>query len=168
MAQRRAHRSRAASRNLPAGAGREIRRDVPYAHEFTLAPFLVKAHHHAVTWSDLFRQHNEQRYFFSRVVIIAFAWLAQGNLRAEMFISVFLTLLVSVNLWLLVRKTILSSVGQSLVILFLFNLLLFSPVQAENWTWGFQFPLFLCNYLFSCGLPQEISGVRREIHGKRT
>ena len=134
--------------------------EVPYADEFTLAPFLVKAHQHAVTWSDLFRQHNEHRYFFPRLLFMAFAGVAQGNLRAEMFFSVFLTMLVSVNLWLLVRKTIPGSLGQSLLVLFLINLLLFSPVQAENWTWGFQFPLFLCNYLFSCALLAAFSNFR--------
>jgi hypothetical protein len=80
-------------------------------------------------------------------------------LRIEIFFSVFLTVLVSVNLWLLVRRTIPGSTGQSLVIVFLFNLLLFSPVQAENWTWGFQFPLFLCNFLFCCGLLTAASGL---------
>lgn len=134
--------------------------NVPYADEFSSTPLLVKAHDHAVTWFDLFQQHNEHRYFFPRLLIIAFAWLAHGDLRAEMFFSVFLTMLVSLNLWLLIRKTIPGTLSQSLLLLFLINLLLFSPVQAENWTWGFQFPLFLCNYLFSCALLVAFSNLR--------
>jgi hypothetical protein len=133
--------------------------NVPYADEVTLAPLLVKAHDHAVTLTDLFQQHNEHRYFFPRLLFIAFAWLAKGDLRIEMFFSVLLTVLVSVNLWLLVRRTIPGSIGQSLVIVFLFNLLLFSPVQAENWMWGFQFPLYFCNFLFCCGLLVAASGL---------
>jgi hypothetical protein len=131
--------------------------NVPYADEFTFVPLLVKAHEHSVTWFDLFKQHNEHRYFFTRLLFIAFAWLAKGDLRAEMFFSVFLAILASVNLWLLVRKTISSSPGQSLVLVFLFNILLFSPVQAENWTWGFQLTLFFCNYLFTCALLAAVS-----------
>lgn len=134
--------------------------NVPYADEFTFAPLLVKAHEHTVTWADLFQQHNEHRYFFPRLLLIAFAWLAEGNLRAEMFFSLFLTILVSVNLWLLVRKTISDSLGPSLLFLFLINLLLFSPVQAENWTWGFQFPLFLCNFFFSGALLAAFSNLK--------
>src|SRR5437764_11469738 len=42
--------------------------NVPYADEFTLAPLLVKAHEHAITFSDLFEQHNEHRYFFPRLL----------------------------------------------------------------------------------------------------
>lgn len=126
--------------------------NVPYADEFTLAPLLVKAHDHTVTLTDLFRQHNEHRYFFTHLLFIAFAWLGRGDLRLEMFFSVFLTLLVSLSLWSLARRTVPRSGGYSFGVVFLFNLLLFSPVQAENWTWGFQFPLFFCNFLFCLGL----------------
>jgi hypothetical protein len=76
-----------------------------------------------------------------------------------MFFSLSLTVLISANLWLLVRKTIDRSLGKSLVVLFLINLVLFSPVQAENWTWGFQFPLFLCNFLFVCALAAAASAL---------
>jgi len=133
--------------------------DVPYADEFTLAPLLVKAHQHTLTLSDLFAQHNEHRYFFTKLLFIAISFTAQGNLRAEMFFSVVLTALSSVNLWILLRKTVPLSVERRLFILFLFNLLLFSPVQAENWTWGFQFPLFFCNYLVTCGILVAFSSI---------
>jgi hypothetical protein len=138
---------------------REYGVDVPYADEFTFAPVLVKAHEHSLAISDLFAQHNEHRYFFTKLLLIAIAFTAQGNLRAEMFLSVLLTTLSSLNLWFLLRKTVPLSVEQRLFILFLFNLLLFSPVQAENWTWGFQFPLFFCNYLVTCGILVAFSAI---------
>ena len=133
--------------------------NVPFADEFALAPLLVKAHQHALTFSDLFAQHNEHRYFFPGLLFIAIAFCAQGNLRAEMFFSVFLTLLASANLWLLLRKTTSLSNGPRVTVLFLFNLLLFSPVQAENWTWGYQLPLFLTNYLFTCAVLAAFSSL---------
>ena len=133
--------------------------NVPYADEFTMGPLLAKAHQHTLTVADLFTQHNEHRYFFSKLLIIALAGLAHGDVRAEMYFSVLLTILTSANLWLLVRRTLSLSLGRSLVVLFLINLLLFSPVQAENWTWGFQFPLFLCNYLFTCALLAAFSNL---------
>jgi hypothetical protein len=133
--------------------------NVPYADEFTLAPLLVKAHDHTLTLADLFAQHNEHRYLFTKLLFIAIAFLSGGNLRAEMFFSVVLTAASSLNLWILLRKTVPLSVEQRLFILFLFNLLLFSPVQAENWTWGFQFPLFFCNYLVTCGVLLAFSSI---------
>src|SRR4051812_39131580 len=133
--------------------------NVPYADEFTIAPLLAKAHEHTLTFADLFSQHNEHRYFFSRLLMIALVDLAHGDLRAEMYFSVLLTILTSLNLWVLIRRTLSVSLGASLVLLFLINLLLFSPVQAENWTWGFQFPLFFCNYLFTSALLAAFSNL---------
>ncbi|HVF70205.1 MAG TPA: hypothetical protein VM940_01240 [Chthoniobacterales bacterium] len=132
--------------------------DVPFADEFTFAPLLEKAHAGTLTVADLFAQHNEHRYFFTRLLFIGLAFAFQGNLRAEMFFSVFLALLAGANLWWLLRKTAISTSAQTLL-LCLFSLLLFSPVQAENWIWGFQFPLFFCNFLFTCGLVAAFSGL---------
>jgi hypothetical protein len=132
--------------------------NVPYADEFTLAPLLLKAHDHTLTLADLFAQHNEHRYVFTRLLFIAIAFCSQGNLRAEMFFSIFLALLAGANLWWLLKKTVPVSTAMRTVVLCLFSLLLFSPVQAENWTWGFQFPLFFCNFLLTCGVVVAFSG----------
>jgi hypothetical protein len=126
--------------------------NVPFADEFTLAPLLVKAHSHSLTFSDLFAQHNEHRYVFPRLLFIAFAAFTKGNLVAEMFFSVALAALSAFNLWIVLRRTVERSLERSLFLMGLFSLLFFSPVQAENWMWGFQFPLFFCNFLFTCGL----------------
>lgn len=126
--------------------------DIPYLDEWTFAPLLVKAHTHALTFSDLFAQHNEHRYVFPKLLIIAFAYLAGGNLRIEMLFSVFLASLTSLNLWLLLRRTFPVTPEKRLLLLTLLNLVLFSPVQAENWTWGFQFVLFLINFLLTAGV----------------
>lgn len=133
--------------------------NVPYADEFTLAPFFVKAHDHSLTVSDLFAQHNEHRYFFTNMLFIAIGFAAHGDVRAEMFFSVVLAALSSLNLWFLLRKTAPLSIEQRLFVLFLFNLFLFSPAQAENWTWGFQFVLLFCNYLATCGILAAFSSL---------
>jgi hypothetical protein len=133
--------------------------DVPFADEFTLAPLLSKAHAHTLTFYDLFAQHNEHRYFFPNLLFIAFAFLAKGNLVVEMFFSAALAALSAINLWIVLRRTLARPLEQSLVVMLLLNLLLFSPVQAENWTWGFQFPLFFCNLLFTTGLVVACSGL---------
>lgn len=126
--------------------------NVPYADEFGEAPLLVKAHSQPLTFSDLFRQHNEHRYVFTRLILIAFAELAHGNLRAEMFFSAVLAGLCAINLWIILRRTIPASIEKALVLSFLLNLLLFSPVQVENWMWGFQFVPLFCNWLFTSAL----------------
>ena len=136
--------------------------NVPFADEFALAPLLVKAHQHAITFSDLFAQHNEHRYFFPGLLFIAFSFLGHGDLRVEMFFSVFLMLLASANLSLILRKTTSLTIGQRSLFLFLFNLLLFSPVQAENWVWGYQLPIFFCGFLLTCGVAVAASTLKLE------
>lgn len=126
--------------------------DIPYADEWTFAPLLVKAHSHALTFSDFFAQQNEHRYVFPKLLLIAFAYLADGNLRIQMLFSVFLCGCTSLNLWLILRRTLSVTPEKRLLLLTLLNLVLFSPVQAENWTWGFQFVLFLINFLLTTGV----------------
>lgn len=126
--------------------------NVPYADEFTFAPTLERAHDKALTFHDLFKQHSEHRYVFSRLLFIAFANVADGNLRTEMFFSAVLAGLSALNLWSILRRTVAASIEKALLLIFLLNLLLFSPVQAENWTWGFQLVLLFTNFLFTCGL----------------
>lgn len=127
--------------------------DIPYADEWTFAPLLVKAHTNALTFSDFFAQHNEHRYVFPKLLLVAFAQLAGGNLRVQMLFSVLLCGLTSWNLWLILRRTLpLITLEKRLLLLTLLNLVLFSPVQAENWTWGFQFVLFFINFLLTTGV----------------
>lgn len=126
--------------------------DIPYADEWTFAPLLVKAHTHALTFSDFFEQHNEHRYIFPKLLLVAFTYLSGGNLRVQMLFSVLLCGLTSLNLWLILRRTLPLAPEKRLLLLTLLNLVLFSPVQAENWTWGFQFALFLLNFLLTTGV----------------
>lgn len=126
--------------------------DIPYADEWTFTPLLVKAHTHTLTFFDFFQQHNEHRYVFPKLMFIAFAWLAHGNVRVEMMFSVFLASLTSFNLWLILRRTLSVGPEKRLLLLTLLNLVLFSPVQAENWIWGFQFVLFFINFLLTTGV----------------
>jgi hypothetical protein len=133
--------------------------NVPCADEFTLAPLLVKAHAGAVTFSDLFAQHNEHRCLVPNLFFIAFAHFARGDVRAGMIFSVLLCGVTSVALWLLVRQTVKGSPGNKLFLALLINLLLFSPVQAGNWTWGFQFSVFLTNFLLVAAIVVSASNL---------
>lgn len=138
--------------------------DVPYADEFSLAPILAKASSNSITFADLWAQHNEHRYVFPRLIFILFARFADSDfLRAEMFFSAFLAALVAVLLWALIRRTITQSLQKSLLLSSLVTLLLFSPVQAENWTWGFQFVLFLANLFCAAGVVLAFSRQRIEL-----
>lgn len=62
-----------------------------------------------------------------------------------MFFSLLLCTLTSLGLYLLLRRTVSGSTTKHLALWVLINLFLFSPIQAENWLWGFQLQVFLSN-----------------------
>jgi hypothetical protein len=126
--------------------------DVPYVDEWSLASLYAKAHAHTLTWADLFAQHNEHRYIFPKLLLILFAAMAHGNLRSEMIFSLLLCCASSAVLWWLLRRTVAGTSAKRLFVLVLLNLILFSPVQAENWIWGFQFTVFLVELLVLLGV----------------
>src|SRR5207302_2457597 len=64
---------------------------------------------------------------------------------AEMFFSLFICVLTSAGILYLLRRTVRTGWPQLLALWVLINVLLFSPIQAENWLWGFQFQIFPSN-----------------------
>lgn len=123
--------------------------DIGYADEWTFAPLFSKAHALTLTFADLFEQHNEHRYVFPKLLLILLTWLGHGNIRLQMFFSVFLCGLTSLNLWWILGRTTQLVIEKRLLFLALINLVLFSPVQSENWMWGIQFVLFLLNFFLT-------------------
>jgi hypothetical protein len=132
--------------------------DVPYADEWAWTPFLFSAHQHTLTMADFLSQHNEHRYFFPKLILLVLAPLTSGNTRGAMFFSLGLVVLTSGALWYLLWRTVKTSLNKRLFLLAVLNLVLFSPVQAENWTWGFQFVLFFINFLLAAGICVAVSG----------
>ena len=118
--------------------------NVPFADDWDLSSFVSKAVHHKVQLRHLLQQHNEHRIFFLRLVVAAQAWLLpQWDLRTQMFLSVALCSLTAGNMFILIKKTLSLSSGVRLAVGFCITVLLFSPVQYENWIWGFQCAFFV-------------------------
>lgn len=117
--------------------------NVPFGDEWSLVPLFARWNDHQMTFTDLFRQHNEHRIFFPKLIHIAFAQLTHWNLRAEMFFSVFLCAITSACIYGLLKRTIGGGTGRRIALLALFNLFIFSPSQSENWLWGFQIAMFM-------------------------
>ncbi|PYJ11335.1 MAG: hypothetical protein DMF06_03220 [Verrucomicrobia bacterium] len=119
--------------------------NVPYGDEWSVLTFLGKWDSHQLTFADFYATHNGHRILLPRLVFLALAELAPGNLKAEMFFSLLLCSLTSVGLYFLLRRSVSGSTAKHLALWALINLLLFSPIQAENWLWGFQLQVFLSN-----------------------
>jgi hypothetical protein len=119
--------------------------NVPYGDEWNVVTLLGKWDARTLTFADLYSAHNGHRILIPRLIYFAIARVAHGNLRVEMFVSLFLCILTSAGFYLLLRRTITGSTTKHLALWGLINLFLFSPIQAENWLWGFQLQVFLSN-----------------------
>jgi heme/copper-type cytochrome/quinol oxidase subunit 4 len=138
--------------------------DIPYADEWAWVDFLSRAHEHTLKFAEFSTQHNEHRYFLPKLILLVLTPLTSGNTKGAMFFSLLLVALTSASFWSVLRRTVNTSVHRTLLLLGLLNLLLFSPVQAENWTWGYQYVLFLTNALLAAGVAAAVS--RLALHWK--
>ncbi|MDP9003594.1 MAG: hypothetical protein M3N12_02250 [Verrucomicrobiota bacterium] len=119
--------------------------NVPYGDEWNIVKLLGKWDAHELSFADLYSAHNGHRILIPRLIYFAIARIAHGNLRVEMLVSLFLCILTSAGFYLLLRRTVSGSTTKHLALWGLINLFLFSPIQAENWLWGFQLQVFLSN-----------------------
>jgi hypothetical protein len=112
--------------------------DVPYNDQWSELPVFEKAFSGRLTFHDLWEPHNEHRILFPRLVFIALARLTQWNVRAELAAIFLLAGVIAWNLFVLLRRTWPGDPVRALLLAFLVNLCVFSPIQHQNWLWGFQ------------------------------
>src|SRR5947208_10172236 len=80
--------------------------NVPYADEWTNLLRVEKWDAGRLTFDDLIRPHNGHRILVPRLIFLAFAEMAHGNVRGEMFFSLFVGVLTSAGLLYLLRRTV--------------------------------------------------------------
>lgn len=111
-----------------------------------MAGMYIKAHQHRLTFADLAAQHNEHRVLLPRVLSLVVSTITHGNQFALMLCGWLVAGLTSVGILWLICRTIPDATppparfslpaSRILLLWFLCNLLVFSPVQWENWIWG--------------------------------
>jgi len=90
--------------------------------------------------ADLWGQHNEHRIFVPGVLALAISLLGGWSPKREELASVAIVTLDLALVWRMMRATL---PANSIAPAFLgASLVLFSLVQYENWTWGFQIAWF--------------------------
>ncbi len=96
-----------------------------------------------LSFRTLISQHNESRLLFPRLIFIGLAYLTHWDVRYEMLVTFLLACLISFNVYRLNKLTLGGGRLQTLAIFFLTNLLIFAPIQYENWLWGIQIVVFV-------------------------
>jgi hypothetical protein len=115
--------------------------DVPFWDQWWTARLFVRLAEGSLSVADLFEPHAEYRQFFPHLLFLGLGVATRWRVRYEMLVSVLLACLVSLNIYRISRTTI--GRGETrLWLLAAANLLIFSPVQYENWLFGIQVVYF--------------------------
>jgi hypothetical protein len=117
--------------------------NVPFQDQWAIARLLPKWVEGKLSFSDLIAQHNESRKFFPRLIFLTLAQFTHWDVRYEMLVSFLLASLVAINLYYLNRLTVGGSALKGLLLAAITNLMIFSPVQWDNWLWGIQVVVFV-------------------------
>ena len=112
--------------------------NIPFWDQWdTPGKLILESSQSKLTWNQWMRQHNESRTFFPNLIFLSLADWTNWNTRYEMIVTFVLACLVSFNIYRLSKITLGDSWQHSICFL-LANLLIFNPIQQENWLWGFQ------------------------------
>ncbi len=117
--------------------------NVPYADHWALVPLFQKIDSGTLSVHDLWAQHNEHRIVFPRIIALLIARLTHWYTPAEIVFSLLMGLIGLFIIAMLLNNT----VRKKLIIIPSFILMsawFFSPIQWENWLWGWQIEWFMC------------------------
>jgi len=118
--------------------------NVPFWDQWDCVPRLIeKMNKGTLGFGDFFAQHSEHRIFFPRLVMFSLALLTHWNIKVELFTSWVLVCICAYNLWRLQHVTGCNGSAAGFWLLFAANILLFTPLQSQNFLWGFQIGFFL-------------------------
>jgi len=116
--------------------------NTPTWDDWERGPLIEKLKTGSLTFKDLYAPHIDHRIFFPRVVILVLNELSGGDLRAEMAFTFVVALLAGIGLYRLAKLSGLKG-GALWGVLFVVNLVVFSPMQWDNWMWGVQLAFML-------------------------
>jgi hypothetical protein len=118
--------------------------NVPFWDQWELVPIFRNVRNGHFYLNDFWQLHNEHRLLFPRLVMIGAAVITGWNIRVEILIN-FLLALGSFGLLisLYFKNKPKLTPFTSLFTAFMFSAIWFSPLQGENWLWGWQIQWFL-------------------------
>lgn len=125
--------------------------DIPYWDQWDgICPLFEKLEIGQLRIADFFAQHSEHRIFFPRILIYTLARLTDWNIRWELLMMWVLACVTLGNFALITQETLRKPTNFWLLLGA--SVLLFSPLQWENWLWGFQLGLVMPITAFTASL----------------
>lgn len=119
--------------------------DLPYFDQWELIPRFAKWQGGEFPWWEIWNFHNEHRLFVPELIMLGLGRLTDWDIRWELALNLVLAALTFALLHGAFRRRLGIGIGgPDLLILPLVSLLIFSPSQWGNWSWGWQIQIFLC------------------------
>lgn len=142
--------------------------NTPFWDEWEMVGLFQKSDKGALGFEDLYKQHNEHRILFPNIVLFLSAHFTNWNIKAELIISFAFSLITALMLYLFILTRI-SRQYIALSASVLMSAWLYSPVQYENWLWGWQVEWFMCiaavvSSIFFLDKFGAAKGTRRKIY----
>jgi hypothetical protein len=116
--------------------------NVPFWDEWSMVGLFQAQHNGTLGLHDFWTQANEHRPLFPRAINFLLAQGTSWDVRAENYVNFAVALLTFVVLMIVLRRVLdgVPFVAASVVA----SVIFFSPVQWENWLWGFELEYFIC------------------------
>lgn len=118
--------------------------DVPYMDQWETVSDIEKFDNGTLGVGDLWRQHNEHRIFFPRIITLILAKITNWYTPAEVMASLVFSIVAFIVIFKLLQKTVTKKKYLLVVASFLTSAWYFSPIQWENWLWGWQVEWYMC------------------------
>ncbi|HSX29854.1 MAG TPA: hypothetical protein VLE73_04830 [Candidatus Saccharimonadales bacterium] len=118
--------------------------NVPFWDEWEIVTLLQKHDAGTLSLYDFWAQHNEHRLLFPQLIMVYLGFLTHWNLNAELLVSfafaaasLLLVLHMLYRNFGATRRPVMIALGIFAAVLF------FSPMQWENWLWGWQIEWYM-------------------------
>ncbi len=119
--------------------------NIPYWDQWDTVDMFEKYYSGQIDFYDLWRQQNEHRTFFPKLVFLLLGIISRYNIFYELYTSVlfvFFSYLIIIH-HINKHKNTFNIENRHKLLWIIFSFFIFSPVQVENWLWGHKLDLFL-------------------------
>ncbi|MEL7060527.1 MAG: hypothetical protein AAGN46_10920 [Acidobacteriota bacterium] len=127
--------------------------DLPHWDQFEMVPLFQALADGRLGWHQLWAPHNEHRLLLPKAIMLGMGHLTRWNLWWELALNIILALgALGIFGQLLLRDLRMDDAQQpagwrAWAALPIASMLIFSPLQWENWIWGWQIQIFLAALL---------------------
>lgn len=115
----------------------------PFWDQWELVEPLVSLYNDKYDFAFLFKQHNEHRIVFPRILMLSLAYFSHWNHALELFLGFFLGFSIFIFSITILYNFKNITDDMKFIFLLLSTITLLSIYQDENWLWGWQNQIFL-------------------------